>query len=212
MKETTKKILDELIERYPKLSNVKGDILDTYLVLESAYKNGNKVLVCGNGGSMSDSEHIVGELLKRFKKDREIPLDVKEKLMAMGEEGKEVASTLEGSLPAISLGSHNALTSAFANDRNPLMGYAQQVMGLGNSGDVLIAISTSGNSKNCTYAVLTALAKGLKVVLLTGKTGGKLKDLADVSIIAPEEETYKIQELHLPIYHALCAMLEEEFF
>ena len=176
------------------------------------YKNGGTLFVCGNGGSCSDSEHIVGELMKSFKKYRPIDSDVKASLMAMGEDGKSLAESLEGGLPAVALSSHPSLSSAFINDKNPLMCYAQQLSVMGKRGDVLMVLSTSGNAQNCLYAALTAKAMGIKTILLAGKTGGKIKGVADVSVIAPENETYLVQELHLPIYHCLCAMLEEEFF
>ena len=168
--------------------------------------------MCGNGGSCSDSEHIVGELMKSFKKYRPIDSAVKASLMAMGEDGKSLAESLEGGLPAVSLSSHPSLSSAFINDKNPLMCYAQQLSVMGKKGDTLMVLSTSGNAQNCLYAVLTAKAMGIKTVLLAGKTGGKIKALADVSVVVPANETYLVQELHLPIYHCLCAMLEEEYF
>ena len=168
--------------------------------------------MCGNGGSAADSEHIVGELMKKFKKPREIESVIAKKLATFGTEGEKLAGVLEGALPAISLTSHIALSTAFANDKEPTAAFAQQVYGLGVCGDVLICISTSGNSENCYLAAITAKAKWIKVISLTGKTEGKLSSVSDVTVFAPETETYKVQEFHLPIYHALCAMLEEEFF
>lgn len=212
MKETVNNILEKTIERNPELSGLKNDIISAFEAIDQTYKNGGTLFVCGNGGSCSDSEHIVGELMKSFKKNRPIDSAVKANLMAMGEDGIALANNLEGGLPAVALSSHPSLSSAFINDKNPLMCYAQQLSVLGKKGDVLMVLSTSGNAQNCFYAVLTAKAMGIKTVLLAGKTGGKIKELADVSVVVPANETYLVQELHLPIYHCLCAMLEEEYF
>ena len=212
MKETTKYILNELGERYPALKPLEGDILLAFETLKACYENGGRVYVCGNGGSSSDSEHIVGELMKCFKKKRAIDPVLAENLQKEGELGEELSAYLEGGLPAISLCGHPSLTFAYLNDTNPMLTFAQQLSVMAKAGDVLIALSTSGNSKNCVYATVVARAMGVKTVFLGGGTGGKLKELADVSIVAPEKETFKVQECHLPIYHCLCAMLEEEFF
>ena len=167
----------------------------------------------GNGGSAADSDHIVGELMKGFVKRRPLPEELKRALAAADPvRGKELAEKLQGALPAIALTNHAALSSAFANDVDGVLSYAQQVNGYGRTGDVFLGISTSGNAENVMYAAVTARAKGMRVIALTGKTGGKLGAFADISIIVPEQETYKIQELHLPIYHALCLMLEERFY
>lgn len=212
MKQSVSDILNELINRYPELKSVENGILSAYRIAENAYKNGKKLFVCGNGGSASDSEHIVGELMKKFKKQRKIDEKVYDNLGLFGDEGKRLQKTLEGALPAISLTSHIALTTAFSNDKEPSAVFAQQLYGLANDGDVLIAISTSGNSENCVLATITAKAKGLKTIALTGEKESKLSGLCDVTVKVPETETFKVQELHLPVYHALCAMLEEEFF
>lgn len=205
--------LEELIERYPVLKSVKGDIQSAYEILETSYQNGGKLLVAGNGGSCADAEHIVGELMKGFVKKRALPAELQEKLkQAGGTKGEELASSLQSGLPAISLTGHPGLSTAFLNDVNGEMIYAQQVCGYGQEGDVFLGISTSGNAKNIEYACITAHACGMKVIGLTGKSGGNLKDHSDVAIVVPEQETFKIQELHLPIYHALCLMLEERFF
>ena len=168
--------------------------------------------LCGNGGSASDCEHIVGELMKCFKKKRSICPTLSKGLAEEGELGQALLQDLEGGLPAVSLCGHSPLTLAFLNDKNAMLTFAQQLSVLGRKGDVLLTLSTSGNSKNCVYAAAVARAKGMKTVFLGGGNGGKLKEFADVSIIVPEKETYKVQELHLPVYHCLCAMLEEEFF
>ena len=212
MKETTKLIYDALFERYPALTVSKNDVMAAYLVCEEVYRNGGKILVCGNGGSASDSEHIVGELMKQFKKKRRIDEEIYDALGAYGKDGEIMRERLEGNLPAISLTSHLALTTAFANDTEPSLTFAQQLLGLGEEGDALISISTSGNSKNCVYATILAKVKGLKTISLTGEKESRLSELSDVTVRVPESETYLIQEYHLPIYHALCAMLEEEFF
>ena len=212
MKESTKMILTELIERYPALGGVATEIETAFLVLKNCYEQGGRVYLCGNGGSTADCEHIVGELMKCFKKKRPIDGAFAAALTEQGELGEELAKYLEGGLPAISLCGHSPLTFAYLNDTNPMLTFAQQLSVMGKAGDVLIALSTSGNSKNCVYAAIVAKAKGIKTLFLGGGNGGKLKDMADVSIVVPEKETFKVQELHLPIYHCLCAMLEEEFF
>ena len=181
-------------------------------IAAESYRSGKKLLVCGNGGSAADSEHIVGELMKSFKKKRAIDGEVKTRLLALGEDGEKLAASLEGTLRAVSLASHPALSTAFNNDKDPAVTFAQQLYGYADDGDVLVAISTSGSSRNCVLAAVTAKAKGVKTIALTGKNPGRLSALADVAILVPETETYKVQELHLPVYHCLCAMLEEEFF
>lgn len=206
-------MLDELIKRYPILERVREDIDVVYGILERCYENGGKLLIAGNGGSAADAEHIVGELMKGFVKRRPVTEEMKEALeKADPVRGKELSEKLQGGLPAIALVDHAALSTAFANDVDADMIFAQQVCGYGDRDDVFLGISTSGNSKNVDYAVTVAKAKGLSVVGLTGKDGGLLGKRADVAVIVPETETFKIQELHLPIYHALCLMLEEAFF
>lgn len=204
---------DLLVERYPMLDAVKEDVIKAYNIIAEAYENGGKLLIGGNGGSAADAEHIVGELMKSFKAKRAIKGEYAEKLVGVDAEiGENLCKNLQGALPAIALDGHLALTTAFGNDCNAEYGYAQQVNGYGTKNDVLLAISTSGNSKNLVYASVVAKAKGMKVIGLTGKRDSKLSALADVCIQAPLEETYMIQELHLPIYHALCLMLEDTFF
>lgn len=205
--------LDQLIERYPQLIVCREEIIAAYQILESAYIHGRKLLVSGNGGSASDSEHIVGELMKEFRLKRKVYANQAETLRQIDMEmGKVLAEDLQGALPAICLTGHSALSTAFMNDSNADLIFAQQVNGYGKPGDVFLGISTSGNSKNVLYAAITAKSKGLKVIGLTGAKGNKLMTFADVCIRVPELETYKIQELHLPVYHCLCLMLEEKFF
>lgn len=207
------KHIDILVERYPQLTVCKGDIIRAYEILESAYSNGNKLLVCGNGGSASDSEHIVGELMKEFKLKRKIYVSQADALKQIDPEmGTVLAENLQGALPAICLTGHSSLTTAFMNDANADLVFAQQVNGYGKEGDVFLGISTSGNSKNVCYAAITAKSKNLKTIALTGQKESKLSALCDCCIRVPETETYKIQEMHLPIYHCLCLMLEEKFF
>lgn len=204
---------DMLIERYPQLSAVKDDIRKAYEILEQSYITGGKLLIAGNGGSAADAEHIVGELMKGFRKSRKLDEEQRKKLTAVNAElGTVLADNLQGALPAIALDGHPALTTAYMNDCEPLLCFAQQVCGYGVKGDVFLGISTSGNSKNILYAAVAAKAKGLKVIGMTGAKDSKLSELADVCIKAPETETYMIQELHLPIYHCLCLMLEERYF
>ena len=205
--------IDLLVERYPSLESAKNDIVAAYLLLEESYENGGKLLVAGNGGSAADAEHIVGELMKGFKLPRKPEADFAEKLVEENQElGSVLAENLQGALPAIALDGHPALSTAYMNDCEPLLCFAQQVNGYGKSGDVFLGISTSGNSKNVLYAATTAHAKGMKVIGLTGAKDSKLKDMSDVCIKAPQTETYMIQELHLPVYHCLCLMLERTFF
>ena len=205
--------LEELLECYPELKAIRKEIWDAYQCMVKCFETGHKLLIAGNGGSAADSDHIVGELMKGFVKRRPVSAELAEALkQADPERGEELAKKLQGGLPAIALTNHTALSSAFANDVDGMLSYAQQVNGYGKAGDVFLGISTSGNSENVMYAAVTAKAKGLKVIGLTGKTGGKLAKLADVAIIVPEQETYKIQELHLPIYHVLCLMLEDKFY
>ena len=204
-----------LVERYPILKACEESIARAFNILSDSFHNGGKLLVAGNGGSCADSEHIVGELMKGFKKRRPIESSLIEKLISIDPiKGKELGEKIQCGLPAIALNGHPGLTTAFTNDveNGGLLAYAQQVNGYGNKNDVFLGISTSGNSKNVIYAAIMAKAKGMKVIALTGKTGGSLKDIADVTIMAPESETFMVQELHLPIYHCLCLLLENEFF
>ena len=212
MKETTKQILTGTLERYPALTVCKDDILAVYEMLEGCFAGGHRLYLCGNGGSASDCEHIAGELLKSFKKARPLSADLVEGLKMQGSRGQVLIENLQGGLPTVSLCGHTAFSTAFQNDCDPMFVFAQQVGAWGQEGDVLLTLSTSGNSKNCIYAVAVAKAKKMSVVALLGGSGGELKSLADASVVVPEKETYKVQELHLPVYHCLCAMLEEEFF
>ena len=197
--------LTHLIERYPALAQMRGAIEQAYRILEECYENGSKLLVCGNGGSAADSDHIVGELMKGFYKQRMLP---EEERKRFGEQGEK----LQGALPAIALTQHGALSTAFLNDVDPAMVFAQQVYGYGQGGDVFLGLSTSGNSANVVLAAKVAAAKGMKVITMTGRNGGKLKELSDVCMIVTAQVTADIQEYHLPVYHTLCAMLEEHFF
>lgn len=207
------KHIDSLVSRYPALGVCKESIEKACEVLIDSFANGKKLLLAGNGGSAADSDHISGELLKSFVKKRAMGADFLRRLKDIdGSAGAYLADKIQGSLPAIPLTTHTALNTASLNDVDGNVMFAQQVNGLGCAGDVFMGISTSGNSKDIVYATVVAKAKGLKTIALTGKTGGALKSLADVCVIAPENETYKIQELHLPIYHALCLEVEERFF
>ena len=213
MEQRIEEHLKHLIERYPLLDYCQKELHEAYSILEAAYANGRKLLVAGNGGSAADSEHIVGELMKEFKLKRKVYGEQAEELLHISPElGKVLADNLQGALPAISLTDHSALTTAFMNDSEPELVFAQQVNGYGKPGDVFLGISTSGNSRNILYAAVTAKSKGLKVIGLTGKRENKLQCYSDVCIHVPETETYKIQELHLPVYHCLCLMLEDKFF
>lgn len=207
------KHIDLLMERHPVLEVCKQDIIDAYLIMEECYENGGKLLVAGNGGSAADSEHIAGELMKRFKIQRPVSDEYAKKLVEIDpERGPGLAKNLERSLMAIPLVAHEALTTAYINDVDGLGVFAQQLMGFGREGDVFLGISTSGNSKNIMNATVVARASGIKVIGLTGAKGGELAIVSDVAIKVPETETYMIQELHLPVYHCLCLMLEDRFF
>lgn len=207
------KHIDLLIERYPKLASIRQEIIDAYLLMEESYENGGKLLIAGNGGSAADSEHIAGELMKRFKILRPVSKEYAEKLEKVDPvRGAELSKNLECSLMAIPLVAHEALTTAYINDVDGLGVFAQQLFGYGRKGDVFLGISTSGNSKNIINATVVARASGIKVIGLTGAKGGELATVADVAVKAPETETYMIQELHLPIYHCWCLMLEDHFF
>lgn len=212
MKDLTRHI-ELLISRYPVLEESKKDIEKAYSVLEKCYETKHKVLIAGNGGSAADAEHIVGELMKGFKLPRKPDMGFASKLIEKDEElGRVLAENLQGALPAIALDGHAALSTAYMNDCEPLLCFAQQVNGYGGEGDVFFGISTSGNSKNVLYAAVTARAKGMKVIGLTGAKTSKLEQMSDVCIKVPQTETYMIQELHLPVYHCLCLMLEDRFF
>lgn len=205
--------LNILINRYPRLEPFYSSIFASYEIIIDALQKGCKILTCGNGGSASDSDHIVGELMKSFCSKRPIEETLKAKLIKIDPTlGKKLGDNLEGAIPAINLTQHTALSSAYSNDNNPSLVFAQQVLGYGNEGDILIGISTSGNSENVILAAIVAKAKGLKVISLSGEKKAKLDEFSDISIKVPETETYKIQELHLPIYHTLCLMLEVTFW
>ena len=205
--------IDLLILRYPQLIVAKDCIVEAYRILEEAYTHEGKLLVAGNGGSAADAEHIVGELMKGFVNPRKLETDYSDALITVNKElGRVLSENLQGALPAIALDGHLALTTAYMNDCEPLLCFAQQVNGFGRKSDVFLGISTSGNSKNILYAATVAKAKGMKVIGLTGEKDSKLSEMSDVCIQVPETETYKIQELHLPVYHCLCLMLEDKFF
>jgi len=206
-------ILRKLLNRYSKLKHLESAIADAAGSIVECYREGGKVLVCGNGGRASDADHIVGELMKSFEKHRPIETNFREKLKELSSErGQLLAEKLQQGLPAISLTVHNALITAISNDIGGEMIFAQQVNGLGYEGDVLIGLSTSGNSQNVTDAFIVAKAKGLKTIGMTGEAGGKLKEFCDVLINVPETRTAYVQELHLPVYHAICMMIENEMF
>lgn len=212
MKETSMKQIEILVERYPQLDVIKQDLINAVEKIIEAYKNGNKIMVCGNGGSAADSLHIVGELMKAFVLPRKLTAEMQEKIEKVSSKPEYLQKNLQMALPAISLVNEVSLLTAYANDMAPDLNFAQQVLGQGKRGDILIAISTSGNSENVIYAVEVAKAMNITSISLTGKSGGKLKNLSDITMAVPETETYKIQELHLPVYHAICLAIEAEFF
>lgn len=206
-------LLELLIMRYPQLEPLSEEIQRAAEALVKCYEQGKKVLICGNGGSCSDSDHIVGELMKGFENMRPVGKAMKNDLTEIaGERGAYLAGKLQQALPAISLTVHSALITAVANDTDASLIFAQQVMGYGNEGDIILGISSSGNSQNIIDALITAKAKGMTVIGLTGETGGKMKSFCDILINVPGHRTAFVQELHLPIYHTLCMMVENHFF
>ena len=208
-----KKHTELLISRYPALKSVKQDIIDAYLVMEECYSHDGKLLIAGNGGSAADSEHMAGELMKRFRNPRPVSSEFAAKLKETDPvRGENLAKNLERSLMAIPLVAHEALTTAYINDVDSLGVFAQQLFGFGRPGDVFLGISTSGNSQNIMSATVVARALGIKIIGLTGAKGGELAGVCDVCVKVPENETYMIQELHLPVYHCWCLMLEDKFF
>ena len=205
--------MEELLTRYPALKSCAEEIEKTAEILISGFKAGNKLLLCGNGGSCADCEHITGELMKGFLSRRPISPEKKAEMKRLNPDiGEDVLSKLQLAVPAIPLPSLTALNSAFCNDVDPSLVYAQELMGLGTPGDMLLCISTSGNSANCVAAAEVGKALGLTVIALTGAKGGRLKEKADICICVPETETFKVQELHLPVYHYLCAEVEATIF
>ncbi len=211
--DNTSYFLEDLTKRYPLLDTVKKDMIESYEMLKDCFQKGGKLLIAGNGGSAADSEHIVGELMKGFCLPRKVELSFTEKLKAVNNGiAQELSDKLQGALPAIALSNHSALNTAFQNDVDGRFCIAQQVYGYGKEGDVFLGISTSGNSGNIVSAAVVAKALGMKVIGLTGSSGGKLSNTADITIKAPAQETYKVQEFHLPIYHCLCLMLEDAFW
>lgn len=206
------KIIDDFIQRYPALSEEREAIEKTVTGIIKVFQDGGTLFLCGNGGSAADCAHITGELRKSFVKKRKISTDLAKTLSLYGENGKYLAEHLEVGLPVVNLVSESALSSAYINDNSAPAVFAQSFFGMAKKNDALLTISTSGNSRNCVLAAITAKAVGCATFALTGKDGGQLKDLCDITIKAPEKETYKVQEYHLPIYHAICLACEDFFF
>lgn len=213
MEERLTKQVDFLIERYPSLQACRADIIATYDVLEDCFSHDGKLLIAGNGGSAADAEHMAGELMKRFRTPRPVPVEFADRLKVIDPvRGEALSRNLEQCLMAIPLVAHEAMTTAYINDVDGYGVFAQQLYGFGRPGDVFLGISTSGNSRNVLSATVVARALGIKVIGLTGSDGGELAKVADVAVRVPQTETYLIQELHLPVYHCWCMMLEEHFF
>jgi D-sedoheptulose 7-phosphate isomerase len=213
LKTRVKAIFDELFQRYPALEICRAAVAGAFDLLQQCYAVHGKVLACGNGGSAADAEHIVGELMKGFLLKRKLKeTDLAKIRIVFPMEWQELAGNLQGALPAISLVGQSPLITAFCNDVTPDMAFAQQVYGYGRAGDLLIGLTTSGNSKNVLNALKIASSFGIKTIGFTGENGGLMKELADVTIRVPAQETFKVQEYHLPVYHTLCAMVESEFF
>ena len=198
--------IDHLCQRIPDLEVCRNSIRQATELLIEAFTGGNKLMLCGNGGSAADCEHIAGELIKRFSNPRPLSAELSEKL------GTDLSGNLHSGLPALSLPSMIGFHTAFANDDDPAYAFAQQIIAFGKPGDILLAISTSGNSQNLVHAASTAKALELKTIALTGESGGKLAPLCDLSILAPANDTPRVQELHLPIYHAICTVVEDTLF
>lgn len=214
MKERTERHLQDFFSRKPELTYLEKNLRDSIALIVASVAQGHKILVCGNGGSASDCEHISGELLKSFMLRRDVSMEFREKLMAKygAEEGAFLADNIQQGVPCIPLVSFSSLTTAFLNDCDGVMIFAQQVNALGTEGDVLLVISTSGNSRNVIYAAEIAGAKKMPVIAMTGRTGGKLKTFADILLNAPEDAVHLIQEYHEPLYHILCLCIESEMF
>lgn len=212
MKERTQSFVTSFFDRHPDLLCIREPILKAAALWTEVLGSGGKILLCGNGGSCADCDHIAGELLKGFLLKRPVSSDFQDKLAQYGDFGVEISGKLQHGLPAISLCAHSAPISAFANDVDGDLVFAQQVFAYGQPGDILVGISTSGNSKNVSAAMMVANAKGLHTMALAGRDGGRIGQLAEIAVIAPEQETYLIQEYHLAIYHLLCAMVEYELF
>jgi D-sedoheptulose 7-phosphate isomerase len=206
-------LLSRLCEKHPELSGIRDSIAQAVERIVKSYNAGGKLLICGNGGSSCDSEHLVGELMKSFERRRPLDISFKRRLTAIsGTRGKYLAEKLEHGLPAISLSAHTSLTTAISNDTDPKLIFAQQIIGYGNENDILLAISTSGNSPNVIDACITARAMNMKVIGITGRTGGKMKQYCDVVIKVPEDETAAVQELQLPVLHSICRIVENHFY
>lgn len=202
--------ISKLLASFPLLSAIKPSIMQAFELIKQTFTDDGIIYVCGNGGSAADAEHMVGELMKGFLLPRPIDPSFNDKLTSLyGDEGSMISSNLQEGIKAISLNGHPSLATAFGNDVDFSMIFAQQVYVLGKKGDLLIVFSTSGNSENIVKALQVAKAKGLKTIVFTGSDGGRCAELTDCCIKVPETETYRIQEYHLPIYHALCAMLED---
>jgi len=213
MKERTLKMVRDFFAEHEKLKGIKDDILKACNIIQNTYQQGGKLLICGNGGSCADADHMVGELMKGFLLRRPLNEYLKEEFIKyLGTTGKKLAEKLQRSLPAISLNAHVSLNTAFLNDVDAELIFAQQVLGYAKPEDTFIGISTSGKSKNVYYAFIAAKVKKIKSIALTGKDGGILPLVADCSIIAPANETHVIQEYHLAIYHFICAFIESEIF
>ncbi|MEN8226755.1 MAG: SIS domain-containing protein [Bacteroidota bacterium] len=211
--ESMDKSLEKMIRRYPALESCKEDIEKACSAVIDCYSNNGKLLLCGNGGSCADADHMVGELMKSFERKRPLPEDSKKSLQSVSaERGGYMADRLQNALPAISLCAHTSLLTAISNDMDANLIYAQQIVGFGRAGDLLIAISTSGNSQNIVDAVITAKARGLTVIGLTGQSGGEMKQYCDIAICVPSKSTPEVQEFHLPVYHTICEIVENRFF
>lgn len=213
MESAVLKELNQLIKHYPELKVLRNDIVKAFQEMTDCFQQGGTVYLCGNGGSAADCEHVVGELMKGFKRQRKLTREEQSAFSQLfSERGEEIARNLQKSLPAISLASQTSITTAFINDVHSDYLFAQLIYGYGKKGDILVGFSTSGNSRNVCNAFMAAKVKNLTTIAFTGKHGGELALLSDFCIKAPSAETYRVQEYHLPIYHTICSMLEANFF
>lgn len=207
------RFIEELVERHPNLASLAPALEESSRMICEAFSGNGRLYVCGNGGSAADSDHIVGELMKGFVLKREVKASFREEMIRRyGSEGETMSNRMQEGLPAVSLTGHPALATAFSNDVSPEMVFAQQLYALGRPGDVLLGISTSGNSLNVVNCFKVARAIGLRTIALTGRGGGKSAAFADCLLNVPAEITFLVQELHLPVYHTLCLVIEDYFY
>lgn len=208
----TEKLLDAYCGKIAAAAAIREPLLKCIALLCDCFDSGGQLLICGNGGSCADADHIVGELVKGFKLDRPLAEPFAKALRAQGHDGILLAERLQNGFPVINLAAHSALLTAIVNDLGGEYIYAQQTAVYGRKGDILLGISTSGNSRDVLYAGLAAKAKGMQTIGLTGKSGGEMERQFDILLHADAEITEDIQDIHSAIYHAICACVEYQFW